>query len=94
MASSDSRLRKRVVQSQGRGSRRRVLRLTTAQALVRYLSVQYSERDGKQQRFIPGVYGIFGHGNVAGLGQALDALVADSLLKLIYHLRYAVILVS
>jgi len=45
--------------------------LTMAQALVKYLTVQYSERDGKQRRLIPAVFGIFGHGNVAGLGQAL-----------------------
>ncbi len=47
------------------------IRLTMAQALVKYLQVQYSERDGKRQRLIPAVFGIFGHGNVAGLGQAL-----------------------
>ena len=43
-----------------------------AQALVRYLQVQESERDGVRQRLIPGVFGIFGHGNVHGVGQALD----------------------
>jgi 3D-(3,5/4)-trihydroxycyclohexane-1,2-dione acylhydrolase (decyclizing) len=43
-----------------------------AQALVRYLQVQESERDGERRRLIPGVFGIFGHGNVHGLGQALD----------------------
>ena len=42
-----------------------------AQALVKYLQVQYSERDGKTRRLIPAMFGIFGHGNVAGLGQAL-----------------------
>ncbi|KDN75552.1 3D-(3,5/4)-trihydroxycyclohexane-1,2-dione hydrolase [Streptomyces olindensis] len=47
------------------------VRLTTAQALVRFLAHQYSERDGQEQRLIPGVWGIFGHGNVAGIGQAL-----------------------
>ncbi|MEU8224036.1 3D-(3,5/4)-trihydroxycyclohexane-1,2-dione acylhydrolase (decyclizing) [Kribbella sp. NPDC048915] len=47
------------------------VRLTVAQALVRFLSVQYSERDGLRQRLIAGSLGIFGHGNVAGLGQAL-----------------------
>ncbi|MFG3354996.1 3D-(3,5/4)-trihydroxycyclohexane-1,2-dione acylhydrolase (decyclizing) [Streptomyces sp. NPDC048001] len=46
-------------------------RLTTAQALVRFLAAQYSERDGRRQRLIPATWGIFGHGNVAGLGQAL-----------------------
>ena len=48
------------------------VRLTMAQALVRYLQVQYSERDGESARLIPAMFGIFGHGNVAGLGQALD----------------------
>src|SRR5215469_6092394 len=47
------------------------MRLTVAQALVRFLAQQYSERDGEQQRLIPGCFGIFGHGNVAGVGQAL-----------------------
>ncbi|WP_306322130.1 MULTISPECIES: 3D-(3,5/4)-trihydroxycyclohexane-1,2-dione acylhydrolase (decyclizing) [unclassified Streptomyces] len=47
------------------------VRLTTAQALVRFLANQYSERDGQEQRLIPGAWGIFGHGNVAGIGQAL-----------------------
>ncbi|MBQ0867120.1 3D-(3,5/4)-trihydroxycyclohexane-1,2-dione acylhydrolase (decyclizing) [Streptomyces sp. A73] len=54
------------------------VRLTTAQALVRFLANQYSERDGHEQRLIPGAWGIFGHGNVAGLGQALlQAAVAE-----------------
>jgi 3D-(3,5/4)-trihydroxycyclohexane-1,2-dione acylhydrolase (decyclizing) len=48
-----------------------VTRLTVAQALVRFLSVQESERDGARSRFFAGCLGIFGHGNVAGLGQAL-----------------------
>ena len=47
------------------------IRLTMAQALVKYLQVQYSERDGTTRRLIPSIFGIFGHGNVAGLGQAL-----------------------
>ena len=47
------------------------VRLTVSQALVRFLSAQYAERDGVRERFIPGTFGIFGHGNVAGLGQAL-----------------------
>ena len=42
-----------------------------AQALVRFLSSQYVERDGVEQRFFAGVWGIFGHGNVAGIGEAL-----------------------
>jgi 3D-(3,5/4)-trihydroxycyclohexane-1,2-dione acylhydrolase (decyclizing) len=48
------------------------VRLTTAQALVRYLLAQHVERDGREERFFAGVFGIFGHGNVAGLGQALQ----------------------
>jgi len=48
------------------------VRLTAAQATIAFLKNQYSERDGKQQRFFEGCLGIFGHGNVAGLGQALE----------------------
>ncbi|MFE7585127.1 3D-(3,5/4)-trihydroxycyclohexane-1,2-dione acylhydrolase (decyclizing) [Streptomyces gardneri] len=47
------------------------LRLTVAQALVRFLAAQYTERDGARQRLIAATWGIFGHGNVAGIGQAL-----------------------
>src|SRR4029079_11388982 len=46
-------------------------RLTLAQAIVRFLQVQYSEYDDHQERFIQGLWGIFGHGNVSGLSQAL-----------------------
>jgi 3D-(3,5/4)-trihydroxycyclohexane-1,2-dione acylhydrolase (decyclizing) len=52
-------------------SNHHTLRLTMAQALVKYLQTQYSERDARQRRLIHGMFGIFGHGNVAGLGQAL-----------------------
>jgi 3D-(3,5/4)-trihydroxycyclohexane-1,2-dione acylhydrolase (decyclizing) len=48
------------------------VRLTAAQALVRYLAAQWSERDGERRRVIPGIFGIFGHGNVCGLGPALE----------------------
>lgn len=48
------------------------VRLTTAQAIVTYLSRQFSVADGERRRLIPATLGIFGHGNVAGLGQALD----------------------
>ena len=48
------------------------VRLTAAQALVRFLTEQYVERDGVEQRFFAGCFGIFGHGNVAGVGQALQ----------------------
>jgi 3D-(3,5/4)-trihydroxycyclohexane-1,2-dione acylhydrolase (decyclizing) len=47
-------------------------RLTMAQALILYLSKQYVSRDGKENPFFAGVWGIFGHGNVAGIGQALQ----------------------
>jgi 3D-(3,5/4)-trihydroxycyclohexane-1,2-dione acylhydrolase (decyclizing) len=50
---------------------RSTVRMTMAQAVVRYLQHQYSERDGERQRLVPAIFGIFGHGNVAGLGQAL-----------------------
>ena len=46
-------------------------RLTVAQAVVRFLAQQYSERDGYETRLIAGCFGIFGHGNVAGMGEAL-----------------------
>jgi 3D-(3,5/4)-trihydroxycyclohexane-1,2-dione acylhydrolase (decyclizing) len=48
------------------------MRLTVAQALVRFLGAQHVERDGVRERFFAGCFGIFGHGNVAGLGQALQ----------------------
>ncbi len=47
------------------------VRLTVAQATVRFLANQYVERDGQRQKFFAGCLGIFGHGNVAGVGQAL-----------------------
>jgi 3D-(3,5/4)-trihydroxycyclohexane-1,2-dione acylhydrolase (decyclizing) len=47
-------------------------RLTMGQALVEFLANQHSERDGVEQPFFAGCFGIFGHGNVAGLGQALQ----------------------
>ena len=63
------------------------MKLTVAQALVLFLAAQYSERDGVEQRLIPGCFGIFGHGNVAGVAQALlenAAAASDSALP--YHL--------
>jgi 3D-(3,5/4)-trihydroxycyclohexane-1,2-dione acylhydrolase (decyclizing) len=47
------------------------MRLTVAQAVVTFLANQWTERDGVEQRAIAGTFGIFGHGNVAGVGQAL-----------------------
>jgi 3D-(3,5/4)-trihydroxycyclohexane-1,2-dione acylhydrolase (decyclizing) len=54
------------------------MRLTVGQAVVRFLSVQKSERDGVEHRLFEGCFGIFGHGNVAGIGQALlESELAD-----------------
>jgi 3D-(3,5/4)-trihydroxycyclohexane-1,2-dione acylhydrolase (decyclizing) len=50
----------------------KTVRITMAAALVRFLQNQYVRRDGVEHRLINGVFGIFGHGNVAGLGQALE----------------------
>src|ERR1700735_3197452 len=49
------------------------IRLTAAQAMVRFLTAQRAEIDGRKQRLFEGVFAIFGHGNVAGLGEALHA---------------------
>jgi 3D-(3,5/4)-trihydroxycyclohexane-1,2-dione acylhydrolase (decyclizing) len=51
--------------------------LTAAQALVRFLAKQYVERDGVEQRLFAGAFGIFGHGNVAGVGQALQQYAGE-----------------
>ncbi|KTD35731.1 myo-inositol catabolism protein IolD [Legionella nautarum] len=48
------------------------IRLTMAQALVRFLANQYISLDQQEQRFVQGVFGIFGHGNVTGIGEALE----------------------
>lgn len=48
------------------------IRLTTAQAIIKFLKSQYVRRDGQETRFFAGMLGIFGHGNVAGIGQALQ----------------------
>src|SRR5918999_5366086 len=62
----------------GRGGRRsRLVHMTTAQALVRFLSVQHTGRDGERQRLFGGMFGIFGHGNVTGIGQALEERASD-----------------
>src|SRR5215472_14753899 len=53
-------------------SRSMTTRLTSAQALIAFLANQYAERDDKQHLFFGGCLGIFGHGNVAGIGQALE----------------------
>ena len=48
------------------------VRMTVAQAIVRFLSEQYTSRDDSEQRLIAGLFGILGHGNVTGMGQALE----------------------
>jgi len=48
------------------------IRLTTGQALVKFLNQQYVDVDGQEEKFVHGVFTIFGHGNVLGLGQALE----------------------
>jgi 3D-(3,5/4)-trihydroxycyclohexane-1,2-dione acylhydrolase (decyclizing) len=60
-------------------------RLTVAQAIVRFLAAQHSERDGIEKRLIAGCFGIFGHGNVAGLGQALLEAELDESGALTYY---------
>jgi 3D-(3,5/4)-trihydroxycyclohexane-1,2-dione acylhydrolase (decyclizing) len=60
-------------------------RLTVAQALVRFLRAQHSERDGREQRLVAACSGIFGHGNVAGIGQALLEVAPDGEDGLRYH---------
>jgi 3D-(3,5/4)-trihydroxycyclohexane-1,2-dione acylhydrolase (decyclizing) len=52
----------------------KTMRMTVGQAIVRFLAQQYAERDGREHKLIAGMWGIFGHGNVAGLGQALEEL--------------------
>ena len=49
----------------------KTIKLTVAQALIRFLDQQYVERDGMEHKFFHGCFGIFGHGNVGGIGQAL-----------------------
>ena len=62
------------------------MRLTVAQAVVRFLANQWTERDGVEQRTIAGCLGIFGHGNVAGIGQALLQAQRTGEADLPYHL--------
>jgi 3D-(3,5/4)-trihydroxycyclohexane-1,2-dione acylhydrolase (decyclizing) len=50
----------------------KTIRLTMAQALLKFIDNQYIEMDGKEYKFVKGIFGIFGHGNVTGLGEALE----------------------
>jgi 3D-(3,5/4)-trihydroxycyclohexane-1,2-dione acylhydrolase (decyclizing) len=62
------------------------VRLTVAQAVVTFLANQWTERDGVEQRSIAGTFGIFGHGNVAGIGQALLQAQRTGSADMPYHL--------
>src|SRR5271167_1717550 len=61
------------------------IRLTVGQAIVRFLTKQYSQRDSVEHRLIEGCFGIFGHGNVAGIGQALLEAELETPGALTYH---------
>jgi len=61
------------------------IRLTVGQAVVRFLTNQWSERDGEEHRLVEGCFGIFGHGNVAGIGQALLEAELESPGSMTYH---------
>jgi len=61
------------------------VRLTVGQAAVRFLAQQRSERDGTEHRLIEGCFGIFGHGNIAGIGQALMEAQLDGPAALPYY---------
>jgi 3D-(3,5/4)-trihydroxycyclohexane-1,2-dione acylhydrolase (decyclizing) len=62
------------------------MRLTVAQAVVTFLANQWTERDGVERRAIAGTFGIFGHGNVAGVGQALLEAQRTGSVDMPYHL--------
>ncbi|MFP4017366.1 MAG: thiamine pyrophosphate-binding protein, partial [Halanaerobiales bacterium] len=57
------------------------IKLTVAQALVKFLDNQYLEVDGQEKKFVEGVFTIFGHGNVVGLGQALEEYSGDLIVR-------------
>ncbi|OOF59218.1 3D-(3,5/4)-trihydroxycyclohexane-1,2-dione acylhydrolase (decyclizing) [Rodentibacter myodis] len=59
----------------------KTIRLTVAQALVKFLDNQYIEFDGKTTKFVEGIFAIFGHGNVLGLGQALSQYQGELVLR-------------
>jgi 3D-(3,5/4)-trihydroxycyclohexane-1,2-dione acylhydrolase (decyclizing) len=68
------------------GPRSDTVRLTVSQAVVRFLAQQYTERDGVERRLVEGCFGIFGHGNVAGVGQALLQAEVEDPHRLPYYL--------
>ena len=60
----------------------KTIRLTVAQALVKFLNNQYIEFDGKENKMFEGIFGIFGHGNVVGMGQALEEDAGDLIMRM------------
>ncbi|MBP2076021.1 3D-(3,5/4)-trihydroxycyclohexane-1,2-dione acylhydrolase (decyclizing) [Oceanobacillus polygoni] len=58
-------------------TKKKTIRLTMAQALLKFLDNQYIEVDGKERKFIKGMFGIFGHGNATGLAEALERQESD-----------------
>ena len=68
-----------IPKSGGGGFMRKTRRITAAAALVEFLKAQFVARDGVEHRLIHGVFGIFGHGNVAGIGQALEEYGGEDL---------------
>ncbi len=73
MAETAGRAGERVAARACAGGRVSTVRVTAAQAVVRYLANQYVADPAGEARFFAGVWAIFGHGNVAGLGEALHA---------------------
>jgi len=59
----------------------KTIKLTVAQALIKFLNKQYIEFDGLEQKFVKGVFTIFGHGNVLGIGQALEQDPGDLVVR-------------
>ena len=60
----------------------KTIRLTVAQALVKFLNNQYIEFDGKENKMFEGIFSIFGHGNVVGMGQALEEDAGDLIMRM------------
>ena len=57
--------------------KKKTIRLTMAQALLKFLDNQFIEVDGKERKFIKGMFGIIGHGNATGLAEALERQESD-----------------
>src|SRR5215217_724942 len=72
MARQFTDLKDKTKDREGMEATMKTRRLTMAQALIAFLKNQYVERDGRETLFFAGAWGIFGHGNVAGIGQALQ----------------------